>query len=177
MVLTSALRAATSFLMSERRSVVMSFCSFLMSARAVLIDLIAALSAATAALLPDFISERRSASTFRSMSRILSSLFRERCRASRYFRILISRPVESFSSVAIVFFNAVRVALDDVEVEVEELEPTVGVAVLVPEEEPVEEAYAFPATRIPTRTAAIPVLPMAIETNLLVSLFMGLLLF
>ena len=176
MVLTSALWAATSFLISVRRRAVMSFCSFFRSARAALIDLTAALSAATAALLPDFSSERRSASTLRSMSRILSDLFSDRCRASRSFRISILRPVASFSSTSIVFFKAATVALEEEEVETddEELEPTVGVAVLVPDAEPVEEANAFPDKRIPTRTAAIPAFPMAIETDFPVSLCMGL---
>jgi hypothetical protein len=110
------------------------------------------------------------------MSRILSDLFSDRCRASRSFRISILRPVASFSSTSIVFFKAATVALEEEEVETddEELEPTVGVAVLVPDAEPVEEANAFPDKRIPTRTAAIPAFPMAIETDFPVSLCMGL---
>jgi hypothetical protein len=45
------------------------------------------------------------------MSRILSDLFRDRCRASRSFRISILMPVASFSSAWIVFFNVAAAEL------------------------------------------------------------------
>ena len=77
-VFTKAFRFATSFLISERSKETRSFCSFFRSANDDWSDFKAALSAATAALFPDFSSARMSASSFRSMSRILSSLFRSR---------------------------------------------------------------------------------------------------
>ncbi len=48
-----------------------------------------------------------------------------------------------------------------------EVVPTVGVATLVPEVDPVDAAKAFPETRSPTRTVAIPVVPMAMEMDFL----------
>ncbi|AKS23224.1 hypothetical protein ABH19_04875 [Leptospirillum sp. Group II 'CF-1'] len=160
-VFTNAFRLATSFLISERRSVVISFCSFFRSANADRMDFNAALSAATAALFPDFSSARMSASSFRSRSRILSSLFRSRWRVRRYFKISIRRLVDSFSSAEMVLLNEASVVLEVVELAPEVLE-AVGVAVLVPV---VEDANAFPETRSPTKTAAIPTRPIAIEMD------------
>ena len=53
-----------------------------------------------------------------------------------------------------------------------DVDPTVGVATLVPEDEedPVDAAKAFPETRSPTRTVAMPTFPMAMEMDLLESL-------
>ena len=58
----------------------------------------------------------------------------------------------------------------DEEDPVEEELPTVGVATVVPEDDPVEAAKAFPETRRPTRTVAIPVVPIAMEMDFLGSL-------
>lgn len=56
--------------------------------------------------------------------------------------------------------------------DVDEVEPTVGMAILVPEEDPVVAAKAFPETRIPTMAVATPALPMAIEMDFFDSFFM-----
>ena len=48
--------------------------------------------------------------------------------------------------------------------------PTVGVATLVPEDDPVDAAKAFPDTRSPTRTVAIPAFPTTMEMDFLDSL-------
>ena len=58
-----------------------------------------------------------------------------------------------------VLLNEASIVLDDVELAPEGLE-AVGVAVLVPV---AEKAIAFPDTRSPTKTAAIPTRPIAIE--------------
>ncbi len=58
-----------------------------------------------------------------------------------------------------VLLNEASIVLDDVELAPEGLE-AVGVAVLVPV---VDDAKAFPETRSPTKTAAIPTRPIAIE--------------
>ena len=56
--------------------------------------------------------------------------------------------------------------------DVDDVEPTVGMAMLVPEEDPVVDAKAFPETRIPTIAVAIPAFPMAIEMDFFDPFFM-----
>ena len=53
---------------------------------------------------------------------------------------------------------------EEVEVDAEDVLPTLGVATLVPEEDPTDAAKAFPERRSPSRTVAIPVFPMTMET-------------
>ncbi|MHB8421856.1 MAG: hypothetical protein ACYDAM_03650 [Leptospirales bacterium] len=81
----------------------------------------------------------------------------------------LSARISAFIDFTEALLDAVVAEEDDEgdDVPAEDEVPTVGVAALVPEleEDPVDAAKAFPETRSPTRTVAMPAFPMAMEID------------